>query len=45
MFLRIHDFRHSHASNLIYEGISIVAVSRILGHSKIDMTLKFIHTY
>lgn len=40
MFLRIHDFKHSHASNLISEGISIIAVSRRLGHSNIDMTLR-----
>lgn len=38
--IRIHDFRHSHASHLISEGISIVAVSRRLGHSNIDMTLR-----
>lgn len=38
--IRIHDFRHSHASNLIGEGMDIVAVSRRLGHSDIDMTLK-----
>ena len=38
--IRIHDLRHSHASNLISEGISIVAVSRRLGHSNIDMTLR-----
>ena len=38
--IRIHDFRHSHASNLIANGINIVAVSRRLGHSDINMTLK-----
>lgn len=38
--IRTHDLRHSHASNLISEGISIVAVSRRLGHSSIDMTLR-----
>lgn len=38
--IRIHDFRHSHASNLIGDGINIVAVSRRLGHSDINMTLK-----
>lgn len=38
--IRVHDFRHSHASNLIGEGINIVAVSRRLGHSDINMTLK-----
>jgi integrase len=38
--IRIHDLRHSHASNLISESISIVAASRRLGHSNIDMTLR-----
>lgn len=38
--IRIHDFRHSHASNLIGDGMDIVAVSRRLGHSDINMTLK-----
>ncbi len=38
--ITIHDFRHSHASNLIANGINIVAVSKRLGHSSIEMTLK-----
>lgn len=38
--IRIHDFRHSHASNLIASGANIVAVSKRLGHSNINMTLK-----
>ena len=38
--IRIHDFRHSHASNLIASGVNIVAVSRRLGHSDVNMTLK-----
>ncbi|MBQ9158939.1 MAG: site-specific integrase [Erysipelotrichaceae bacterium] len=37
--IRLHDFRHSHASNLIGEGMDIVAVSKRLGHSNIEMTL------
>ena len=37
--IRIHDFRHSHASNLIGEGMDIVAVSKRLGHSNVEMTL------
>ena len=38
--ITIHDFRHSHASNLINEGINIVAVSRRLGHADVNMTLE-----
>ena len=37
--IRIHDLRHSCASILISKGVSIVAVSRQLGHSNIEQTL------
>ena len=37
--IRIHDFRHSHASYLISKGYDIVTVSRRLGHANIEMTL------
>lgn len=37
--IRIHDLRHSCASLLISRGVSIVAVSRQLGHSNIEQTL------
>jgi len=35
-----HQFRHSHASNLIADGMNIVAVSKRLGHSEITTTLE-----
>ncbi len=38
--IRIHDLRHSHATWLINNGINIVAVSKRLGHSTINQTLK-----
>lgn len=38
--ITIHQFRHSHASNLINNKMSIVGVSRRLGHADINMTLK-----
>lgn len=38
--LTFHEFRHSHASLLISNGISIVTVSKRLGHSSINETLK-----
>lgn len=38
--IRIHDLRHSHATYLICNGANIVAVSKRLGHSTIDMTLQ-----
>lgn len=37
--IRIHDLRHSCASLLISKGMSIVAVSRRLGHTDIEQTL------
>lgn len=36
--IRIHDFRHSHASLLANEGINIQEVARRLGHSDVNMT-------
>lgn len=44
--IRIHDFRHSHASLLANEGINIQEVARRLGHSKISMTWEtYSHLY
>lgn len=44
--LRIHDFRHSHASLLANEGINIQEVARRLGHSNVTITLKiYAHLY
>lgn len=37
--IRVHDFRHSHCSFLISNGVSIVAVAKRLGHSNIEQTL------
>ena len=36
--IRIHDFRHSHASLLANYGINIQEIARRLGHSNIEMT-------
>lgn len=38
--IRVHDLRHSHASYLISKGVNVVLVSRRLGHSDINITLK-----
>ena len=38
--IRIHDLRHSHATFLINSGVNIVAVSKRLGHTNIEQTLK-----
>lgn len=44
--IRIHDFRHSHASLLANEGINIQEIARRLGHSKIEVTWNtYAHLY
>lgn len=36
--IRIHDFRHTHASVLVNEGINIQEIARRLGHANVQMT-------
>ena len=44
--IRIHDFRHSHASLLANNGINIQEIARRLGHSNIEITLNiYSHLY
>lgn len=44
--IRIHDFRHSHASLLANEGINIQEIARRLGHSNIEITWnRYSHLY
>ena len=44
--IRIHDFRHSHASYLIAQGVNIADISKRLGHSSIRITLEtYAHLY
>ena len=44
--IKIHDFRHSHVSLLVNEGINIQEIARRLGHSDIKMTLNtYAHLY
>ena len=37
--IRIHDFRHSHASNLIEAGVNMYKISKRLGHSSVTITM------
>ena len=42
--LTVHDLRHTAASFLVNDcGIDIVTAARILGHSDIQMTVKYVH--
>lgn len=42
--IRIHDLRHSFATNAIAAGVNIVALSKYLGHSTIQQTLQtYVH--
>ncbi|MGL5745398.1 MAG: tyrosine-type recombinase/integrase [Cetobacterium sp.] len=44
--IRIHDLRHSHASLLIHLGVNPLAISKRLGHEKVDTTLNvYSHLY
>lgn len=38
--IRIHDFRHSHASYLLYKKVDITAISKRLGHKNVKVTLE-----
>ncbi len=37
--IKIHDFRHSHATLLLSKGVPVTVISKRLGHSDITMTL------
>ncbi len=39
--VRLHDLRHTMASHAVMNGVP--AVSRLLGHSNVQMTLRYAH--
>jgi len=41
--LRFHDLRHTAATRMIEAGVDLVTVSKILGHSTIQMTMRYAH--
>lgn len=41
--LRLHDLRHSAATRMVEAGVDLVTVSKILGHSTIQMTMRYAH--
>ena len=40
---KIHTLRHTHASRLIQNGLSVYEVRAVLGHSEIKTTMRYAH--
>ena len=41
--VRIHDLRHSFATEAVRQGVPLPVVSKLLGHSNIKMTMRYAH--
>jgi integrase len=43
--LRIHDLRHSYASQLVSAGFSLPVIGALLGHSQVQTTARYSHLF
>jgi integrase len=41
--VRLHDLRHSFASEAVRQGIPLPVISKLLGHSSLTMTMRYTH--
>ena len=41
--VRMHDLRHTYASVLVQNGVDPTAIQILMGHSKIDTTMRYMH--
>jgi integrase len=41
--VRIHDLRHTYASNALMQGLNIAMVGKLLGHTQIQTTMRYVH--
>lgn len=41
--VRLHDLRHTFASQAIMQGVPLPTVARLLGHRQVSMTLRYAH--
>ena len=41
--VRFHDLRHSYASLLVNDGVELLTVGKLLGHSQAQTTMRYAH--
>ena len=41
--VRLHDVRHTYASQAVMKGVPLPVVARLLGHREVTMTLRYVH--